>query len=119
MSVAFDALMESGLAASRRDDVEAALQAWQSAAATEPESALPHFLMGAEYAQAQRLAEARRLRQRPSCSHGIETARYQLGLSSSPRAVRRLHTSPGEPCSAARRSPGAQLRPRLLGVGAR
>jgi tetratricopeptide (TPR) repeat protein len=77
----FDSWMEQALAASHRDDVEAALAAFRSAAAADPGSALPHFLMGAEYAQAQRLAEAEAaFANAVLLAPDFETARYQLGL---------------------------------------
>lgn len=77
----FDSLMEQGLGASRRDDVASAIGAWQSAAAARPESALPHFLMGAEYAQAGRTSEAESAYANAVLlAPEFETARYQLGL---------------------------------------
>lgn len=81
MDSQFDSLMEEGLGASRRDDAAAAIGAWQSAAAARPESALPHFLIGAEYAQARRLEEAETAYANAVLlAPAFETARYQLGL---------------------------------------
>ncbi len=81
MSPEFDTLMEQGLGASRRDDLSAAVAAWQSAARAKPDSALPHFLMGAEYAQARRLEEAEAAYANAVLlAPEFETARYQLGL---------------------------------------
>jgi tetratricopeptide (TPR) repeat protein len=78
---AFDSLMQAGLQASEQDDTDAALGAWQSAAGANPASALPHFLMGAEYAQAKRLAEAEAaFATAVMLAPEFETARYQLGL---------------------------------------
>ena len=77
----FDQLLEEGLGASGRDDLEHALGAWHAAARERPDSALPHFLIGAELAQARRIEEAE-----ASYANAVllapefETARYQLGL---------------------------------------
>ena len=77
----FDRLMEEGLGASGRDDLAGALGAWRAAAVEQPASALPHFLIGAELAQAARIDEAE-----ASFAHAVLlapeflTARYQLGL---------------------------------------
>ena len=77
----FESLMEAGLQASRRDDVDAALQSWRSAAGANPRSALPHFLIGAEFAQARRLAEAEAaFANAVVLAPEFEAARYQLGL---------------------------------------
>ena len=81
MTNAFDALMAEGLAASRRDDVDGALSAWRRATSVAPQSALPHYLMGAEFAQARRLAEAEAaFANAVVLQPELETARYQLGL---------------------------------------
>lgn len=78
---AFDSLMQAGLHASEQDDTDAAVGAWQSAAGMNPASALPHFLTGAEYAQAKRLAEAEAaFANAVLLAPEFETARYQLGL---------------------------------------
>ena len=81
MSTAFDTLMAEGIDASRCGDIGGALGAWQRAASAEPRSALPHFLMGAELAQARRLAEAEAaFANAVVLAPDLETARYQLGL---------------------------------------
>lgn len=81
MTDTFDSLMQAGLRASGQDDVEAALSAWRSASAANPASALPHFLMASEYAQAKRLAEAEAaFANAVLLAPDFETARYQLGL---------------------------------------
>lgn len=81
LSPSFDALVQAGLDASKRDDVEDALRAWQAAAAVDPAAALPHFLMGAEYAQARRIGEAEAAYANAVLlAPGFEIARYQLGL---------------------------------------
>jgi tetratricopeptide (TPR) repeat protein len=81
MTPSFDSFMEQGLAASRRDEAECAVQAWQAAAAADPCSALPHFLMGAEYAQSGRLADAEAaFANAVILAPQFDTARYQLGL---------------------------------------
>lgn len=81
MNTAFDALMAEGLAASRRDDVDGALSAWRRATSVAPQSALPHYLMGAEFAQARRLGEAEAaFANAVVLQPELETARYQLGL---------------------------------------
>jgi tetratricopeptide (TPR) repeat protein len=81
MTATFDSLIAAGLAASRRDDVDGALVAWRSAADVDPASALPHFLIGAEYAQARRLAESEAaFATAVLLAPEFETARYQLGL---------------------------------------
>ena len=77
----FDHLLDEGLGASGRDDLAGALGAWRAASVERPDSALPHFLIGAELAQASRIEEAE-----TSYAHAVllapefETARYQLGL---------------------------------------
>lgn len=81
MKAEFDSLMEEGLGASRRDDMASALAAWRSAARARPDSALPHFLIGAEYAQARRIEEAEAAYANAVLlAPEFETARYQLGL---------------------------------------
>lgn len=81
MSQDFEALMAEGLGASGRDDAAAAIAAFRSAAALQPDSALPHFLLGAEYAQARRYEEAEAAYANAVLlAPGFETARYQLGL---------------------------------------
>lgn len=81
MNKSFDAFMEEGLGASRLDDVDSALQSWESACAMSPHSALPHFMMGAEYAQSGRLAEAEAaFANAVVLAPRFDTARYQLGL---------------------------------------
>lgn len=77
----FDRLLEQGLGASRRDDVAGAIGAWQAAARERPDSALPHFLIGAELAQARRIEEAETAyASAVLLAPEFETARYQLGL---------------------------------------
>ncbi len=77
----FEALMAEGLGASGRDDAQAAIAAFRSAAALQPDSALPHFLLGAEYAQSKRYEEAEAAYANAVLlAPGFETARYQLGL---------------------------------------
>lgn len=77
----FDRLVEQGLEASRRDDVDAALGAWRAASAERPDSAVPHFLIAAEFAQAARVDEAEAAFARAVLlAPEFETARYQLGL---------------------------------------
>jgi Flp pilus assembly protein TadD len=81
MNKSFDAYIEQGIGASRCDDVDSALEAWQFAAAANPQSALPHFLMGAEYAQSGRLASAEAaFANAVVLAPQFETARFQLGL---------------------------------------
>ncbi len=81
MTSTFDSLMRDGLDASRRDDLDGALRARREATSIQPRSALPHFLMGAEYAQARRLAEAEAsFANAVLLAPSLETARYQLGL---------------------------------------
>jgi tetratricopeptide (TPR) repeat protein len=77
----FDRLVEEGLAASRRDDTETALAAWRAASAQQPDSAVPHFLIAAEHAQAARVPEAEAaFATAVVLAPEFETARYQLGL---------------------------------------
>ena len=81
VNIAFDTLMAEGLAASGRNDIDGALGAWRRAMSVEPRSALPHFLMGAEFAQARRLAEAEAaFANAVVLEPELHTARYQLGL---------------------------------------
>lgn len=81
MNTDFEQAMQAALQASRADDTQATLAHLQRAAALEPASPAPYFVLGAHYAQARDndLAEAAYLEclQR---APGFAIARFQLGL---------------------------------------
>lgn len=117
MSQDFETLMAEGLGASGRDDAARAIAAFRSAAELQPDSALPHFLLGAEYAQARRYDEAEAAYANAVLlAPAFETARYQLGLLqyTSGRAAMALVT--WEPL--ARLEDGHPVRSFVLGFAA-
>lgn len=76
-----DALVQQGLAASRSGDAPTAVRLFREASAAQPDSAVPHFLLGAELAQsgdvgAAEAAYANAVLLAP----GFDMARFQLGL---------------------------------------
>jgi tetratricopeptide (TPR) repeat protein len=77
----FERLMQQALAASQVNDTEGALRLFTQASAEQPSSGLPHFLMGAELAQAGRIAEAEAaFANAVLLAPDLAIARYQLGL---------------------------------------
>lgn len=78
---AADACIQQGLAASRADQVDQAIELFQQAAQLAPHSGLPHFLIGAELAQTGRLPEAEAaFALSVLLAPALEMARFQLGL---------------------------------------
>jgi tetratricopeptide (TPR) repeat protein len=74
-------LLDAGLAASRRDDSREAIEFFAQAAAAVPTWALPHFLMGSEYAALGDWAQAEaELANAVLLDPFLHIARYQLGL---------------------------------------
>lgn len=74
-------LVRSGLAASQADDTPRALDLFRQAAAVAPQWAVPHFLLGSEYAAAGDYAQAEGAMARAVVvDPGFHIARYQLGL---------------------------------------
>ena len=81
MNDPFESLVQAGLQAGGAEDFAAALDAWEQAARVRPASPIPHFLRGAELAQAGRIDEAEAAYANAVLlAPGFETARYQLGL---------------------------------------
>ncbi|MBC5784231.1 hypothetical protein H8N03_14865 [Ramlibacter sp. USB13] len=91
----FQALIRQGLAASRDNRREAALDLYAQAGAVLPGSGIPHFLIGSEHASAGDLAAAEAaFATAVLLSPDFPLARYQLGLLqfSSQRAAMALVT---------------------------
>jgi tetratricopeptide (TPR) repeat protein len=77
----FDLLMQQALAASQKDDSETALHLFNEASKQLPQSGIPHFLIGAEYAQLGRMVEAEAAYANAVLlAPDLSIARYQLGL---------------------------------------
>jgi tetratricopeptide (TPR) repeat protein len=90
-----DALVQAGLAASQAGDTEKAVDLFARAAGAAPGSAMPHFLLGSEYAASGDIANAETsLANAVLLAPGLHIARYQLGLLqfSSGRAAAALVT---------------------------
>ena len=69
------------MAASHRGDVDQAIALFEAAAQAEPSSAIPHYLLGVEFAQAGRMGEAEAsLARAVLLDPGLDMARFQLGL---------------------------------------
>jgi len=76
-----DELIRDGLLASRADQTDAALALFRRAASHAPQSGVPHFLIGAELAQAGRTDEAEvAFATALLLAPAMDMARYQLGL---------------------------------------
>jgi tetratricopeptide (TPR) repeat protein len=91
----FDRLLAEGLAASRDQRTEAALDFFAQASALRPASGVPHFLIGSEHASAGRMDEAETaFANAVLLAPEFALARYQLGLLhfSSQRAALALVT---------------------------
>ena len=91
----FDRLLAEGLAASRDQRTEAALDLFAQASALRPASGVPHFLIGSEHASAGRMDEAEAaFANAVLLAPEFALARYQLGLLhfSSQRAALALVT---------------------------
>jgi tetratricopeptide (TPR) repeat protein len=89
------ALLEAGIAASQRNDSSQALALFAEAGAALPTWAVPHFLMGSEYASLGEWAKAEaELANAVLLDPALHIARYQLGLLqfSSGRAAAALVT---------------------------
>jgi tetratricopeptide (TPR) repeat protein len=81
MTASLPPIVQQALQASAAGNTEAALQLLRSAINELPGDALPHFLMGAEHAQAQQIAEAEAAyAQAVLLAPGFDMARFQLGL---------------------------------------
>lgn len=84
--------LQAGLAASRRNDVEAALAFFAEACAALPTDPMPQFLLGSELASAGQMDRAEAaLANAVLLAPGFQVARYQLGL---------LQFSSGRPATA-------------------
>ncbi len=76
-----DRLVQAGLAASRANDVNTALQLFAQASAIHPASGVPHFLAGSEYAALGQFEKAEAaLANAVLLAPDFHLARYQLGL---------------------------------------
>jgi tetratricopeptide (TPR) repeat protein len=76
-----EALLQAGLAASQQDDSERALHLFARASAADPASAMPHFLIGSEYAARGEMDRAEAaLANAVLLAPDLHVARYQLGL---------------------------------------
>jgi len=76
-----EALLQAGLAASRQDDSERALHFFARASAANPSGAMPHFLIGSEFAALGQMDKAEaELANAVLLAPGLHLARYQLGL---------------------------------------
>ncbi|HEY4082293.1 MAG TPA: hypothetical protein VGM81_16500 [Burkholderiaceae bacterium] len=81
MQSSFDRLITEGLSASRANQTQAALACFTQASQEQPQSGLPHFLIGTEYAQAGLVQEAElAFANAVLLSPNMSIARYQLGL---------------------------------------
>lgn len=77
----FDDLLQAGLAASRSNDVEKALELFDQASLACPASGVPHFLAGSEYAALGQFDKAEAaLANAVLVAPAFHIARYQLGL---------------------------------------
>lgn len=80
-SETYQRLMQQAWAASESDDVESAIRLWSEACLCDPPSAAPHLLLGAEFAQSGRIAEAEAsFANAILLSPTLLIARFQLGL---------------------------------------
>lgn len=78
---AADDLLQAGLAASRSNDVEKALELFAQASLACPSSGVPHFLAGSEYAAVGQFDKAEAaLANAVLLAPAFHIARYQLGL---------------------------------------
>jgi tetratricopeptide (TPR) repeat protein len=76
-----DALLQAGLAASQAGDAQQALHLYARASAANPASAVPHFLIGSEYAALAEVDKAEAaLANAVLLAPALHIARYQLGL---------------------------------------
>ena len=90
-----EALLEAGLTASQANDVDHALDYFARASAAAPAWAIPHFLIGSEYAAQGQMDKAEAaIANAVLLDPGLHIARYQLGLLqfSSGRAAAALVT---------------------------
>jgi tetratricopeptide (TPR) repeat protein len=77
----FNSLMQQALAASQKDNSDLALQLFSKASELRPQSGIPHFLTGAEYAQLGRMSDAEAAYANAVLLEpSLSIARYQLGL---------------------------------------
>lgn len=77
----FERLIADGLAASRADQRDAALELFARASELDPSSGVPHFLIASEYASSGDFPEAELAFARSVLlAPGLSLARYQLGL---------------------------------------
>jgi len=78
---AFDALMASAMTASQANDAARAIEGFQRASAAQPSSALPQFMLGAEFAALGDMVQAETaLANATRLAPDFPMARYQLGL---------------------------------------
>jgi tetratricopeptide (TPR) repeat protein len=76
-----DTLVQAGLAASQAGDAQQALHLFARASAVNPASAVPHFLIGSEYAALGEVDQAEAaLANAVLLAPALHIARYQLGL---------------------------------------
>lgn len=76
-----DAMVQAGLVASQAGDTEKALHLFARACVANPASAIPHFLMGSEYAALGEVEKAETaLANAVVLAPALHIARYQLGL---------------------------------------
>ena len=76
-----EALLQAGLVASRHDDSERALHFFARASAANPSGAMPHFLIGSEFAALGQMDKAEaEIANAVLLAPGLHLARYQLGL---------------------------------------
>lgn len=81
VSPSFESLINRGVAAMESGDDTAALALFEAARAAQPQSGLPHFLMGSQYAGAGDFQQAEGAMVRAVLlSPDLHIARYQLGL---------------------------------------
>jgi len=74
-------IMDQAISASRGGDFPKALQLFDEAAQASPGNAIPHYLMGAEYAQLGQMVDAEAAFARAVLlDPGLHMARFQLGL---------------------------------------
>ena len=81
MTASLSPVVQQAMQASAAGNTETAMQLLRSAINEHPGDALPHFLMGAEHAQARQIAEAEAAyAQAVLLAPGFDMARFQLGL---------------------------------------
>jgi tetratricopeptide (TPR) repeat protein len=81
MSADANQFISQGLTASQSNDSATAIDCFTRASQVEPQSGVPHFLIGSEYAALGKIAEAETaFANAVLLSPGFSIARYQLGL---------------------------------------